>query len=137
MASIGVPGKVEVTCNQRRDAQTLDAKHIVIATARRSRPSPALPSTRRRIVSSTGALSLRRGAEAAGGDRRGHIGLELGSVWRRLGAEVTVVELLDRIAPGLDDEVARQFQRFLAKQGITFKLGTKVSAWRPTACSAR
>jgi dihydrolipoamide dehydrogenase len=62
----------------------------------------------------------------------GYIGLELGSVWRRLGAEVTVVEFLDRITPGLDNEVAKQFQRVLTKQGMTFKLGTKVSAAKAT-----
>ena len=58
----------------------------------------------------------------------GYIGLELGSVWRRLGADVTVVEMLDRVAPGLDGEIAKQFQRILTKQGIVFKLGTKVTS---------
>ena len=63
----------------------------------------------------------------------GYIGLELGSVWRRLGAQVTVVEMLDRIASGLDGEVAKQFQRILQKQGIVFKLGTKVLGVETTA----
>src|SRR6185369_14136860 len=57
----------------------------------------------------------------------GYIGLELGSVWSRLGAQVTVVEMLDRVAPGLDGEIAKELQRVLTKQGLTFKLGVKVA----------
>ena len=97
-----------------------------------SRPAPTSRSCRRRdrregVVSSTGALAF-ASPRGAGGRRRGIIGLELGSVWRRLGAEVTVVEFLDRILPGMDGEVAKQFQRLLEKQGFKFHLGHKVEA---------
>jgi dihydrolipoamide dehydrogenase len=81
----------------------------------------------KRIVSSTGALTLDKVPEKLLVIGAGVIGLELGSVWRRLGAEVTVVEFLDRILPGMDGEIARSFQRLLEKQGMTFKLGTKVT----------
>jgi Pyruvate/2-oxoglutarate dehydrogenase complex, dihydrolipoamide dehydrogenase (E3) component, and related enzymes len=79
-------------------------------------------------VSSTGALSLDRVPERLLIVGAGVIGLELGSVWHRLGAQVTVVEFLDRILPGNDGEVAKQFQRILEKQGFAFKLSTKVTA---------
>ena len=78
-------------------------------------------------MSSTGALSLDKVPEKLLIVGAGVIGLELGSVWRRLGAKVTVVEFLDRILPGMDGEVAKQFQRILEKQGFAFKLGAKVT----------
>jgi dihydrolipoamide dehydrogenase len=78
-------------------------------------------------VTSTGALTLEKVPERMLIVGAGVIGLELGSVWRRLGTEVTVVEYLDRILPGMDDEIAKQFQRILAKQGVTFHLGSKVT----------
>src|SRR5207237_8811105 len=78
-------------------------------------------------VSSTGALSLDRVPEKLLIVGAGVIGLELGSVWHRLGAQVTVVEFLDRILPGMDGEVAKQFQRILEKQGFAFKLSAKVT----------
>ena len=80
-----------------------------------------------RIVSSTGALSLSKVPHKLVVVGGGIIGLELGSVWRRLGAEVTVVEFLDRITPGMDGEVAKQFQRILKRQGMAFRLGHKVT----------
>ena len=89
---------------------------------------PGIAIDEETVVSSTGALSLPKVPKRLVVIGAGYIGLELGSVWRRLGSEVTVVEMLDRIAPGLDGEVARQFQRLLEKQGIAFKLGTKVLA---------
>src|SRR5262249_61793104 len=82
----------------------------------------------KRIVSSTGALVLEDVPRHLLVVGAGVIGLELGSVWRRLGARVTVVEFLDRILPGIDAEVARQFQRILEKQGIAFRLASKVVA---------
>ncbi|MBC7582456.1 MAG: dihydrolipoyl dehydrogenase, partial [Tardiphaga sp.] len=82
----------------------------------------------KRIVSSTGALSLDKVPEKMIVVGAGVIGLELGSVWRRLGAEVIVVEFLDRILPGMDGEVAKSFQRILEKQGFAFKLGAKVTS---------
>ena len=82
----------------------------------------------KRIVSSTGALALDKVPEHLLVVGAGVIGLELGSVWRRLGAEVVVVEFLDRVLPGMDGEVGRQFQRLLEKQGIKFHLSSKVTA---------
>ena len=89
---------------------------------------PGIAIDEKRIVSSTGALSLPEVPKRLVVIGAGYIGLELGSVWSRLGSEVTVVEMLDRVAPGLDAEVAKQLQRVLAKQGLAFKLGTKVTS---------
>lgn len=108
--------------------ETLSAKNILIATGSDVMPLPGVAIDEKKIVSSTGALELEKVPEhlvVVGG---GIIGLELGSVWRRLGAKVTVVEFLDRIAPGMDAELAKQFQRILEKQGIAFMLGTRVTA---------
>jgi len=119
-------GKVEVTPEEGA-AQTLETKAIVIATGSDVAKLRGLDIDEETIVSSTGALTLKKvPAEmiVVGG---GVIGLELGSVWRRLGAEVTVVEFLDRILPGMDSDVAKQFQRLLEKQGVAFKLGSKVT----------
>jgi dihydrolipoamide dehydrogenase len=106
----------------------LDAKAIVIATGSDVARLKGIAIDEKRIVSSTGALSLEKVPTHLLVVGAGVIGLELGSVWRRLGAEVTVVEFLDRILPGIDTEVARQFQRILEKQGISFKLASKVAA---------
>lgn len=106
----------------------LKAKKILIATGSDVMPLPGVAVDEKKIVSSTGALELSEVPNhlvVVGG---GVIGLELGSVWRRLGAKVTVVEFLDRVGGPLDAEVAKQFQRTLEKQGIEFKLGTKVTA---------
>lgn len=122
-------GKVEVT---GESTQTVSAKHIIIATGSDVTPLPGVAIDEKQIVSSTGALALEKVPEhliVIGG---GVIGLELGSVWRRLGAKVTVVEFLDRIVPGVDTEIGKQFQRVLGKQGIEFKLGTKVTAAKAT-----
>ena len=91
----------------------------------------------KRIVSSTGALSLDKVPGKLLIVGAGVIGLELGSVWHRLGAEVTVVEFLDRILPGMDGEIAKQFQRILEKQGFAFKLGAKVTGGRYVRQDAR
>ena len=133
---IVAPGKVEVM-SQDGKQQTLDAKAIVIATGSEVAAIPGIAIDETRIVSSTGALSLPEVPKRLLVIGAGYIGLELGSVWRRLGAEVTVVEMLDRITPGLDAEVAKQLQRILQKQGIAFKLGTKVVSveTKGTTCS--
>jgi dihydrolipoamide dehydrogenase len=125
LAKIVAPGKVEVT-GSNGGAQTLEAKAIVIATGSEVAAIPGIAIDEETIVSSTGALSLPKVPKQLVVIGAGYIGLELGSVWRRLGSQVTVVEMLPRIAPGLDGEVAKQFQRILAKQGIAFKLDTKV-----------
>jgi len=124
-ARITAPGKVEVK-GKDGSVRTLETKNIVIATGSEVAMVPGVTIDEQQIVSSTGALALKsvpRRLLVVGG---GYIGLELGSVWRRLGSEVTVVEFLDRITPGLDGEVGKQFQRILTKQGMKFQLSTKV-----------
>src|SRR5882762_10462125 len=124
---IAAPGKVEVTDDSGKK-QTLDTKAVVIATGSDVARLKGIAIDEKRIVSSTGALSLERVPEHLIVVGAGVIGLELGSVWRRLGAQVTVIEFLDRILPGMDSEVARQVQRILERQGISFKLASKVAA---------
>ena len=119
-------GKVEVKGNDGK-TQILETKNIVIATGSDVTKLKGVEIDEKRIVSSTGALVLDRVPEKMLIIGAGVIGLELGSVWRRLGSEVTVVEFLDRILPGMDGEVAKQFQRILEKQGMAFKLGAKVT----------
>jgi dihydrolipoamide dehydrogenase len=124
-ARITSPGKVEVKTKDG-NVRTLETKNIVIATGSDVADLPGVRIDEKQIVSSTGALSLTSVPKrmlVVGG---GYIGLELGSVWRRLGSEVTVVEFLDRITPGLDGEVSKQFQRILNRQGMKFQLSTKV-----------
>jgi len=105
----------------------LAAKNILIATGSEVTPLPGVAIDEKKIVSSTGALELAEVPRRLVVVGAGIIGLELGSVWRRLGSDVTVVEFLDRIAPGIDDEITRHFQRALARQGLKFKLGSKVT----------
>ncbi|HST91845.1 MAG TPA: dihydrolipoyl dehydrogenase, partial [Brevundimonas sp.] len=119
-------GQVEVT-GADGGKTMLAAKNIVIATGSEPTPLPGVAFEPGRVVDSTGALSLAAVPQHLIVVGAGIIGLELGSVWRRLGATVTVVEYLDRITPGMDTEVAKTFQRALTKQGMTFKLGSKVT----------
>jgi dihydrolipoamide dehydrogenase len=123
---IAGPGKVEVTGGDGA-LTTLEAKNIVIATGSEPTPLPGVDVDQKRIVDSTGALSLDKVPSHLVVIGAGIIGLELGSVWRRLGAKVTVVEFLDRITPGMDSETAKAFQRALTKQGFEFRLGMKVT----------
>jgi dihydrolipoamide dehydrogenase len=92
---------------------------------------PGIAIDEKQIVSSTGAIALDKVPETMVVIGAGVIGLELGSVWARLGAKVTVIEYLDRILPGMDNEVAKESQKILAKQGLTFKLGAKVTSAKP------
>jgi len=124
--SIPAAGKVEVTA-QDGSKQVLETKNIVIATGSDVAQLPGVAIDEKIVVSSTGALELPKVPGKMIVVGAGVIGLELGSVWRRLGAEVTVVEYLDRILPGLDLETCKQFQRLLEKQGMKFMLGSKVS----------
>ena len=124
---IVAPGKVEVKAADGK-TQTLETKNIVIATGSDVARLNGIDIDEKRIVSSTGALDLAKVPEKLLVVGAGIIGLELGSVWRRLGAQVTIVEFLDHILPGIDDEVARQFHRMLQKQGVVFKLSSKVTA---------
>jgi dihydrolipoamide dehydrogenase len=123
---IVAPGKVEVTAADGK-RETIEAKAIVIATGSDVARLRGVDIDEKRIVSSTGALVLDKVPQRLLVIGAGVIGLELGSVWRRLGSEVTVVEFLDRILPGMDGEVCRQVQRLFEKQGITFKLSSKVT----------
>jgi dihydrolipoamide dehydrogenase len=123
---IAGPGKVEVT-GPDGQVTALSAKNIVIATGSEPSVLPGVTVDQNRIVDSTGALSLPEVPKSLVVIGAGIIGLELGSVWRRLGAQVTVVEFLDRITPGSDAEVAKTLQRSLAKQGMEFRLGMKVT----------
>ncbi len=123
---ISAPGLVTV---HGLDGTKIDlaCKNIIIATGSDVMPLPGVEIDETRIISSTGALALSsvpKHMVVIGG---GVIGLELGSVWRRLGAKVTVVEYLDRILPPMDGEVSKQFQRILKKQGMVFKTSTKVT----------
>ncbi len=108
------------------------AKHIVIATGSDVMPLPGVEIDEKRILSSTGALALGKVPKTLAVIGAGYIGLEMGSVWARLGAQVTVVEYLDRILPGMDGEIAKQVQRILKKQGLDFRLGRKVTGARAT-----
>ncbi|MCG2672474.1 dihydrolipoyl dehydrogenase [Bradyrhizobium sp. GCM10023182] len=118
-------GKVEVSADGK--SQVIETKNIVIATGSDIARLKGIEIDEKRIVSSTGALSLDKVPGKLLIVGAGVIGLELGSVWKRLGAEVVVVEFLDRILPGMDGEIAKQFQRILEKQGFAFKLGAKVT----------
>jgi dihydrolipoamide dehydrogenase len=122
---IAAPGKVEVKAAD--GVKTLEGKAIVIATGSDVAKLPGVDIDEKVIISSTGALELTKPPERLLIVGAGVIGLELGSVWARLGSKVTVVEFLDRILPGMDGEVARQFQRMLEKQGFKFHLAHKVS----------
>ncbi len=120
-------GKVEVALNAG-GTQSLATKAIVIATGSDVVSLPSLKIDEKKIISSTGALELTEVPKSMVLVGGGVIGLEMGSVWQRLGAKVTVVEFLDRIMPGMDGEVSKQMQRVLTKQGMAFKLSTKVTA---------
>ena len=117
---IAAPGKVEVKSADGK-SQVLETKAIVIATGSDVARLNGIDIDEKRVVSSTGALDFSRVPQKLLIVGAGIIGLELGSVWRRLGAEVTIVEFLDHILPGIDSEVARQFHRMLEKQGLTFQ----------------
>lgn len=119
---ITAPGQVQV------GSETYAAKHIVIATGSDVVSLPGITIDEKRIVSSTGAIALAEVPKTLVVIGGGVIGLELGAVWRRLGSEVTVIEFLDRILPGMDAELSKEMQKILTKQGIKFKLATKVTA---------
>jgi dihydrolipoamide dehydrogenase len=121
LGTIKAPGVVEV------NGKTISAKNIVIATGSESTPLPGIAVDEKQIVTSTGALSLPKVPETLAVIGGGVIGLEMGSVWQRLGAKVTVIEFMDRLMPGMDLEVSREMKKILTKQGMEFKLSTKVT----------
>ncbi|MDE0808921.1 MAG: dihydrolipoyl dehydrogenase [Alphaproteobacteria bacterium] len=119
------------------EAITLKTERVLIATGSESAPLPGVDIDEKRIVTSTGALSLSKVPKhlvVVGG---GYIGLEMGSVWARLGAQVTVVEFLDRIVPTMDREIGKRFMAVLRKQGMTFKLSTKVTSAKASAAGVK
>jgi dihydrolipoamide dehydrogenase len=126
-ATLAGDRRIDVALSDGGTAQ-IEADAIVIATGSEPTPLPNVTIDETRIVSSTGALTLAEVPKHLVVIGAGYIGLEMGSVWRRLGAKVTVVEYLDRILPGMDGEIAKQFQRILTKQGMAFRLGSKVTA---------
>jgi len=129
-AKISKPGEVVVTADGKDETYT--ATNILIATGSEVAPLPGVEIDEDRIVSSTGALALSKvpgHLVVVGG---GYIGLEMGSVWRRLGSKVTVVEFLDAIVPNMDAEVGKAMHKTLEKQGMEFKLGTKVTGAKTT-----
>jgi dihydrolipoamide dehydrogenase len=124
--SIPAAGSVKVKLVDGGE-ETLSAKRILIATGSESTPLPGVATDEKQIVTSTGALALDKVPGKMVVIGAGVIGLEMGSVWSRLGAEVTVVEFLDRVLPTMDAEIGKQTQRILGKQGLKFKLATKVT----------
>jgi len=120
--------KQDVVVYNNNEKKNYKAKNIVIATGSCPTSIPGIDIDEKNILSSTGALSLSSVPKSLTVIGGGYIGLEMGSVWSRLGAEVTVVEYLDHITPGMDREVSKEFQKILSKQGIKFKLNTKVTS---------
>ena len=127
---IAAPGTVQVKAAKGAET-TLKTARILIATGSDVTPLPGVEIDEKRIVSSTGGLELGRVPKHLIVVGAGYIGLELGSVWRRLGAQVTVVEFLDRITPGMDSGLSQELLKVLTKQGMTFRLSTKVTAAKP------
>ena len=128
-AKIEESGKVSI------DGKMYDATNIVIATGSDVVSLPGIEIDEKQIVSSTGALTLPKVPKTMVVIGGGYIGLEMGAVWSRLGAKVTVVEYLDKILPGMDEEVSKEMLKILKKQGMTFKLGTKVTGTKKTKTS--
>jgi dihydrolipoamide dehydrogenase len=127
-ARLDGPGRVKV--EQAGSTTSLTARHILLATGSKSAPLPGVVVDGDRVGTSTEALAYSEVPEHLVVIGAGVIGLELGSVWSRLGSRVTVLEYLDRILPGMDAELATEAQRTLAKQGLEFRLGTRVTAGR-------
>jgi len=126
-----IPGVGEVAVESADgESRTLSTGNILIATGSESSDLPGIDVDEKRIISSTGALSLRKVPNRLVVIGAGVIGLELGSVWSRLGAGVTVIEFLDHILPGMDRQITKKTQRLLAKQGLEFRLSSKVTAAR-------
>ena len=128
-----VAGAGRVVVAGRNGEQTLEAARVLIASGSEPAPLRSLPFDGERIVSSTEALSLQQVPERMLVIGAGAVGLELGSVWSRLGTAVTVVEILDRILPGMDRGMAAQLQRALERQGLTFRLETEARSAARTA----
>ncbi|MFW6413610.1 MAG: dihydrolipoyl dehydrogenase [Oceanicaulis sp.] len=122
-----IAGKGEVVVKTDKGEETLKTKNIVIATGSEVTPLPGVEIDGERVVSSDHAIAFKQAPKKLVLIGAGVIGLELGSVWRRLGSEVTVVEYLDRVLPTMDGEVSKTAKKLFEKQGMTFKLGRKVT----------
>tara|TARA_Y100001970_G_scaffold39218_1_gene48298 strand:+ start:1196 stop:2599 length:1404 start_codon:yes stop_codon:yes gene_type:complete len=120
--------KNNVVVYQDNKKTSYKAKNIVIATGSSPLPLPGINIDEKNIISSTGALTLEKVPQNLAIIGGGYIGLEMGSVWARLGSKVTVIEFLDHITPGMDKEISKEFEKILMKQGIKFKLNSKVTA---------
>ncbi|KAF4033835.1 Pyridine nucleotide-disulfide oxidoreductase dimerization domain [Phytophthora infestans] len=127
---ISAQGEISVALNDNKGNETVKAKNIIIATGSEVTPLPPVPvdNAAGKIIDSTGALELKRVPEHLVVVGAGVIGLELGSVYKRLGAKVTVVEFLDAACPGSDKEAVKEFTKLLKKQGLDFQFNTKVTA---------
>ena len=123
-AKILSPNEIEIMNGE--ETEVINADKIIIATGSESTNLPNINVDEKKIVTSTGALELDKVPEKMIVIGAGIIGLEMGTVWRRLGAEVEVVEYLPRILPGIDDEIANNFMKILQKQGVKFKLSHSV-----------
>ena len=120
--------KNNVVVYDNNKKSSFNSKNIVIATGSAAASLPGIEIDEKNIISSTGALSLNKVPKKLAIIGGGYIGLEMGSVWSRLGSEVTVLEYLDYITPGMDREVSNEFQKILTKQGIKFKMSSKVNS---------
>ena len=119
--------KNDIVVYDNNNKTNYKAKNIVIATGSSVASLPGLEIDEKNIISSTGALSLKQVPNKLAVIGGGYIGLEMGSVWSRLGSKVTVIEYLDHITPGMDMEVSKEFKKILTKQGINFKMGSRVN----------
>ena len=119
---------MEVMVDDGNNKNTYKTKNIVIATGSSPTTLKGVKIDEQSILSSTGILDLKKVPKSLTVIGGGYIGLEMGSVWSRLGAEVTVVEYLDHILPGMDSEISKEFQKILTKQGFKFKLNSKVTS---------
>ena len=125
--------KNDVVVYDNNKKNSYKAKNIVIATGSEVTSLPGIQIDEKNIISSTGALSLNKVPKKLAVIGGGYIGLEMGSVWSRLGSEVTVIEYLDYITPGMDREISDEFKKILTKQGINFKMGSKVNSVKNTS----
>ncbi len=117
----------DVVVYENSNKTSYKAKNIVLATGSQPTSLPGIEIDEKNVISSTGALSLKQVPKSLVVIGGGYIGLEMGSVWSRLGSKVTVVEFLNEITPGMDKEISKEFQKILIKQGINFKMGCKVN----------
>ena len=125
--------KNDIVVYENNKKTNYKSKNIVIATGSAVTSLPGIEIDEKNIISSTGALSLNKVPKKLAIIGGGYIGLEMGSVWSRLGSEVTVIEYLDYITPGMDREISNEFKKILAKQGIKFKMGSKVNSVKNTS----